>query len=201
MDAYDQELVRKHGLRELSYYSTTEAIERLNNYTKFIIVRHPYERLHSAFTFHFIRYSPIFAKKFGTKIKKLYWKHASKRQMGLSVHIRFEDFLHFIGNKTIPFNQRMDRHWEPYYHHCLPCATKFDYIIKMETMREDTKNMLQGVFKNTTLQLPAFNMFNHTSIETFNSIPEKYMSAIWEVYKKDFELFGYTWPLQASRTH
>ena len=139
MDAYDQELVRKHGLRELSYYSTTEAIERLNNYTKFIIVRHPYERLHSAFTFHFIRYSPIFAKKFGTKIKKLYWKHASKRRMGLSVHIRFEDFLHFIGNKTIPFTQRMDRHWQPCYHHCLPCATKFDYIIKMETLREDTK--------------------------------------------------------------
>ena len=195
MDAYNHNLLHKSGLRPLTSYSKTGAIERLTNYTKFLIVRHPYERLHSAFTFQFIRWSPSFAKTFGTKIKKLYWKNPSKQQMKLTVHIRFEDFLRFVGNQTIPFNQRMDRHWEPYYHRSFPCAAKFDYILKMETLHEDTRNIIQGLFKNTTLQLPAFNMYNHTNITAYNDIPQSYMRAIWEVYKHDFELFDYRWPL------
>ena len=154
-------------------------------------------RLHSAYTEKFTRVwgpngqmNPLYPKSYGAKIIKLYWENPAPINLKTGQNITLEDFVRYLGDSNIPFGQKVDPHWVPYNFYCSPCKMRYNYILKMETLNEDSGNLLGGVF-NTSLRLPALNAFNHSDIAAYKNVSREYMDKLWDAYKMDFELFGY----------
>ena len=171
-----------------------------NTHSSFIVVRHPFARLHSAFTEKFrVRegggvYKP--AANIGRQILERYWgnRHSTHLTNRASINVSFGDFVRFLGDKSVPRRQRLNNpHWKPYYETCLPCQLRYDYVVKLETMCEDADNLLARAFKSS-VRLEKRHVMNATSLSAYDDISPEYVHNLWEIYRPDFELFGYTWP-------
>ena len=78
---------------------------------------------------------------------------------------------------------------------CDPCAIKFDFIGKYETLGEDAIQVLRQLHINATF--PKADKGANTNTESailkryYSKIPKQITDKIVDVYKKDFQLFGY----------
>ncbi|XP_038069143.1 carbohydrate sulfotransferase 11-like [Patiria miniata] len=168
---------------------------RLDNYTNFIFVRHPFARVLSAYRSKFLQPNLAFQKSTGVRIIKMYRQNATKESLATGKDVSFPEFIRYIVNaKTINF----DGHWQPIYKMVLPCAVRFDYIGKLETGEEDAKYILKEtkvdhlVHFMTTKRNVSHDaaIFNHY----YSQIPNKDLVKLYKVYQPDFQLFGYEVP-------
>ncbi|XP_014230650.1 carbohydrate sulfotransferase 11-like [Trichogramma pretiosum] len=126
----------------------------LNSSAKLLIVRHPFERLLSAYrdklensvagrehgTLHFY-------KKFGSKIvAKFRDENVSPPREDQFVRVpgkpepagvepTFREFVEYLVNTDLA--NYGDDHWMPYYLFCTPCLVDYDFIAKVETLARD----------------------------------------------------------------
>ena len=56
----------------------------------------------------------------------------------------FAEFLESIANHY-PETREQDIHWEPYWSACYPCDIQYDYILKLETIEEDSEWLLRHI--------------------------------------------------------
>ena len=108
--------------------------DKLQTYTKFIVVRHPFDRLLSAYR------DKAFPNLLNGKIHGYYYK-IKKSVLRRSRHIltaqerqsyvpTFEEFAqHVLLTSNI--------HWNSYAFRCDPCHINYDYIIRLETLSTD----------------------------------------------------------------
>lgn len=195
-------LLQKHGWTQLYKYNITHIRHVLETYTKFVVVRHPYSRLHSAFTDKFQRFphgkpNPIYPKKFGGRAIRRYWENPSPQALRTGLNISFEDFVHFVGDPDLSPGYKFDYHWMPYHYVNIPCLVKYDYILKLETMSEDTDHFLKDVL-HVNYELPHRNNFQHTKLTAYDNVSLTFMTNLWNTYHLDVEMYGYTWPITAS---
>ena len=191
-------LMTQGGLVPLDSYSLPDSLLRLETYSKFIIVRHPYIRLHSAFTdkFRVPDGKPVHqpSKKVSKLIKERYWNNPTAKDLNTPFNVSFEDFIHYLSDKDLPLSQRFaNDHWRPYHWDCFPCQIPYDYILKVETLDEDSEQILAHVL-NTSHRMVKMNSMQKSTLSVYDGIPKEYMDSLWEVFAPDFELFGYTWP-------
>ena len=180
---------------------------------KFIIVRHPFERIVSAFrdkleninigrehgTLHFY-------EKYGKKIVKKY------RQPGQEMHKysqdmdnpklpppegiepTFEEFIKYLIDTDLVLYS--DDHWMPYYLHCTPCHIDFDVIAKFETLQRDQnyiiqkrklQDRIQPSWKHLTKGMETSRMVQ----KYFSTINKDDLYKLYNKYRLDFELFDY----------
>ncbi len=166
---------------------------RLQEYTKLIVVRHPLDRLVSAYNDKFVAHSKIplhmnktFVHIFGATAVEL---------INGVPRITFQQFLllirHFQG----------DRHWGTYVGICQPCRVQYDSILKLETLESDLEQALP-LFLNPGQQTVKFphgnrqryqtNKLNSVT-ETFHEVDPQLMNGTLGIYQQDMALFGYTW--------
>ena len=153
--------------------------EALKGYFKFIMVRHPLDRLASAYL----------DKVVG---------HRSKVET-----IDFEKFL--IVTTLTPeqdddwlpeYVNKDNRHWYPYVQTCHPCSAHFDFIAHVETLQEDVKEILPKL--NATGFIDDFPHMNagveHSGKykQMYASIPEDILHDVFEKYQPDADMFGFS---------
>ena len=88
----------------------------------------------------------------------------------------------------------MDEHWRPQYMMSLPCIVPYTFIGKMETMARDLTYAIENMYHvNSSTFTPIIETKPTTSniSKYFNLIPLRHLHAIRQIYKLDFELFGY----------
>ena len=95
-----------------------------NNYLTFSFVRHPFDRLVSAYR-----------EKVEKKDKGLYVKHRLQKKYGSS---DFNTFLQHVINGYKNHDQ-IDRHWRLFESRCAYCDLRYDVIGRAETFNEDAK--------------------------------------------------------------
>ena len=83
-DLYQLDLLRKYGLVHLAAFSKGEIQERLKTYFKFLVVRHPWERILSA-----------------------YWSKFGRFRNLSDVHFRFKGYLPFIQRQIYKSNSNI----------------------------------------------------------------------------------------------
>lgn len=175
----------------LEAFSAEERKHILRNYYKFVFVREPMERLLSAYK-----------DKFSDSCKDLTFKNAwGKFVLGRkadsmpknNLRISFEDFLRFVGSES-----RWQEHWERFYKLCHPCVIDYDFIGHFENIEHEAPFVMEasGLSRNTTISFPAYRPSNTTSkvLHSFSKIPPNLIAKVAELYKTDFELFGYPFP-------
>ncbi|XP_076445538.1 carbohydrate sulfotransferase 13-like [Babylonia areolata] len=143
----------------------------VNKFTKFLIVRDPYERLFSAFVDRLFGISENLVKM--TRLVKM---PQSERQNRCAVmNLRFSHLVDYV-TRFPPTG--MDQHYTPYFVSCFPCHISYDYISKMETFRSDVENVLTSVGVDSREVLGDEEKFNTTSE----------LSILRDVSKRAFEI-------------
>jgi hypothetical protein len=164
-----------------------------------MIVRHPFERILSAYRdklehrkhreFYYIRY--------GKEIVK------SQRDVNSTLANRpeptFVEFLKYLVKKMT-----YDEHWRPFTTECAPCDINYQIILKMESLEEEqlflaTKlNLLDYLLdlKSTGLLLQNINPNGRTehnyAEEYYREVPKELLQKVYRLYEEDFKLFEYS---------
>ncbi|XP_049542502.1 carbohydrate sulfotransferase 11-like [Anopheles darlingi] len=163
----------------------------------FIIVRHPFERLISAFEDRMVSMrNPYYSRM----SRAIYERYSGDTPGDKSGTISFRHFVQFIID-DVAYNKQqtsaLDIHWAPMYQLCTVCLAKYHMIIKLETYARDVEVLI----KQTGLQGKIKPVhINHGRKETteiliqryFSEITDKQMEALYSIYELDFLLFGYS---------
>ena len=227
---HDDEFMKHHGFYRLKMFSTEEIQKRLKTYFKFMVVRHPFERLLSAYREKFERefdaMDPFFEE---------YLPQIKLRGKGNNSDVSFNNFVSYISfvyNKTTqfynkPFRARLLRktakgfqwgikqrinksnilpkgskylneHWAQYSTLCHPCHIDYDYIGKLETMREDAAYVLSKLGPHHECLEDKYPELFHVIKQTssifdlyFSTLIPNQIMRLKKMYSIDFELFGY----------
>ena len=121
---------KEYRIPRLSSFNESAIIHKLNNYFKFLVVRHPFDRLVSADTDTLLNNNPPFQKTYGKRILRLYRNNSDEMSDGKGV--LFHEFVKYVTEYLPP-----DVHFLDIQHQCFPCYIKYDYVAKLETQSSD----------------------------------------------------------------
>ncbi|XP_078665961.1 carbohydrate sulfotransferase 11-like [Branchiostoma floridae x Branchiostoma belcheri] len=186
--------IHRYPFKLLNSYSMEDAAMRLKTYNKLIVVRDPLERLASAWLEKFVHSKLRFS--YIRTLQQEVWKSkventtTNKSLRGDLPPVSFRDFIWSIIN-----NKYRDVHWEPFFSLCAPCQVQYDFIAHTDTLVEDLRlffHMSGIVGKDGILprQHPSRAKANFGN--TFQEVPTEDIFRIGEIYKPDFEMFGYS---------
>ncbi|XP_074653567.1 carbohydrate sulfotransferase 10-like [Tubulanus polymorphus] len=172
-------------IRPLSSYSQDEKTERLKTYFKFLFVRHPFERLLSAYLDKIVRkYDKGYADLEPMIIR------SARNDVKPGDRATFKEFAEFILLHYVD-----DIHWASYERLCRPCDIAYSFIGKYGDTVENDFKLVQNRF-HLEPELAKTATLPHTySSEKLNKyykdLPQKLIDDLYEEYKADFILFDY----------
>ncbi|XP_037285672.2 carbohydrate sulfotransferase 13 [Rhipicephalus microplus] len=168
------------------------------NYFKALFVRHPFDRLVSAYIDKALR--PRSEVKW---FYEVYWEKIP----GVKAENRaptFSEFVDFILGTPV---REWDEHWSPYYSRCQPCLLDYDFVGKLETADRDFALLFSEIGidgtrfgrvhvsrrSSTGCSLGA-NCTGHnvgSTADYFATLSHDQVVRLYSRYFYDFELFGY----------
>ncbi len=184
----------KIGLSMEFQTSVSEINRKYKDYTKLTVVRHPLQRVVSAYYFDIVK-------------KGYYWY----KKMTL------EDFLRNITDELADRRE----HWTRYNTLCRFCEIKYDYILKTESLKSDIA-AVSHVFEkqryletNTGSTAREETPFHHIhmgiqggshsfkyddKLRNFQLTSPLNMERLLRLYKEDMDLFDYSWDTKKKRS-
>ena len=173
----------------LSQYTGKQRSERIHTYFKFLFVREPLHRLLSAYKDKFLRKYTLCSKRPLKQIVKAYRPQDYKPNGDYNdINITFAEFIQYLSNDT-PRNQ----HWQQYEKLCHPCVINYDFIGHLETLEEDASLLLKMAGIDDRVTFPPIHKSTGSDqvLEYYSQVPPRYITRLGELYRRDFEMFGY----------
>ncbi len=213
-----QKLAREYQLPELYYFNTKETEWRLSEYFKFMIMRHPFERLISAWRDKVVNIKQSEFKDWPAKILKhtrpYLFGNASTARSSLNTDQaiaakhsppRFDEFVTWIAEQKIS-----NEHWLSAIESCHVCAHDWDAIFRIETMVKDKTILLDRLKDDIdpskdiavvhSMQSNPNYFFPVKELDLWKNISRPVVNYFLEKYQDDMQLFGYQWDREHSRT-
>ncbi|ELT94493.1 hypothetical protein CAPTEDRAFT_225911 [Capitella teleta] len=177
------------GLKGLNEYSVAERREKLKTYTKFIIVRHAYRRISNIWDDDFRVEGTATRWRLGPKLIEMFHGKGSYTHGDM---LSYTDYVKYIlGDKA-----------EGYYgvtmmDACRPCLVDYNFIRRIETGPLDSEDILKkmGIYDNAVIR----DAEKHhglrsltTSVHGLREVPQDLKDKLYERFKDDIEIFGYT---------
>lgn len=161
---------------------------------KFLIVRHPLERLLSAYRdkLEHKQNREYYYKRFG---RRIVLKYRQSMNMTTKLEPTFAEFLRFIVSEKY-----FDEHWAPYYRTCEPCMIHYDYVLKFETLDRDESFFIQDANLNGYLYEKNYPRNINPLGVTTKKILDEYtrgisrslLDEVYKIYENDYKLFNYS---------
>ncbi|XP_071455015.1 carbohydrate sulfotransferase 11-like [Hetaerina americana] len=186
-----------------------EAEEAFRSTFKFMVVRHPFERLLSAYRDK-LENSKVglehgvlhFYRKYGRHIVSKYrFNRTLPRDTKVDeneerIEPTFREFVRYLIDED---PTRADDHWIPYYLFCTPCLLRYDAIAKVETMQRDQEYIIRssgllgekGIQPRWRHQTRGGRSAGSKAKAYFSQLTAHEVMALYNKYSLDFELFGY----------
>ncbi len=181
-------------------YPWEQLEDRLNRYYKFMFVREPMERLLSAYIDKFGTpdQSTDYHKRYGRGIIKSFRKNPTNESLTTGGDVTFSEFVQSVDNLwSRDALQAHNEHWMRYQDLCHPCAVRYDYIGKYETLDQDTTRILRVLNVTHLVQMPE-KQAEYTGSRTeekmrkyFRQLAPKEVSMLGGIYLNDSHMFGY----------
>ncbi|CBY37372.1 unnamed protein product [Oikopleura dioica] len=180
------------GYKYLSSYPKEQQIFMLQTFYKFMFVRHPLERLLSAYRDK-VQENYLQQNFVAKQLQEI----ASEDFLTEANVEGFHQFVKYLIAKgdNRKFGARQ-RHWGPYYHICKVCSINWNFIGKMETLNEDVEYVLRDMNVRDLTDYPKRNKTtNHsTLLKFYANMGKDNIRKIYELYKPDYDLFQYDVP-------
>ena len=198
IDVHDEMLLSQMGLRYLNTYPLEEIRKRMDSYFKFMFVRHPLERLLSAYRDKFIphnKWTEHFQLKYGRRIVKTHRRNPTIESLQEGHDVTFPEFVRYVISSQFA-GKTTNPHWSSFYDLCHPCSIKYDFIGRFESFNIDAPFLL-GKLSGSSCP-PSFPNMKPTGASTrqvmldyYNQIPRADISKLVQVFLPDFVMFGY----------
>ncbi len=128
----------KHHLYFLNNLTPSERDQRLRNYFKFTVVRHPLDRLLSAYRDKVLQENTHLVIRILEQVRPGF--HVQSNNVSLLAPEDRPSLAEFLGWLVSPAGQKHDNyHFQPYWGIIHPCSTHWDAILRTETMEEDVE--------------------------------------------------------------
>ena len=174
------------------------------------MVRHPFERLLSAFRDKIETHGNLPGKPYWNKAWKMIRLYRQKDvtprpvpEKGLNMPskkpvpppLTFPEFLRSVARQDVG-----DEHWKPYFAQCTPCNVDYDLIGKFETLGEDNPYIAAqvGIKEFTEYLLPQLGNRNERgptgdkAKEYFSQVTRGELMRVYTTFHMDFVMFNYT---------
>ena len=115
-----------HSVKRLFHYSTHEQNFMLTHYHKVAFVRHPIDRLVSAYKNKFGEIES-FQKRFGIDIIEQF-RPSNQPRSGKGNDVKFSEFVEYLFSRAEVKREFWNEHWSPMYNLCQPCNVHYNYI-------------------------------------------------------------------------
>ena len=196
----DYESLDALGIKQLSDYSHKDIQMRMQTYFKFLVVRHPFDRLFSAYNQKFAgqeKSNKSLSPKYDQLIQEHFGYISNRDSKGRAV-LSLAQFLELVLTEPERFK---DIHWQTYESKCHPCQIDYNHVVYMETMTDDLDPVLDHLTKpdGPRLQLMDRNVMRSNNAKVadlqdkFKDIDPDIMRGLLQRYGFDMEIFGYTW--------
>jgi len=169
-----------------------------DNY-KFMVVRHPFERILSAYRDKLEDLSRdmearggYYYSMFGRHIVKEYRDTLNVNLTGV-LEPTWKEFITYLIDTPVT---KFDEHWTPMWMLCSPCIIRYNVIARMETFAEDTQftlleagldNQLKVEWKHRT----GTGGSSDTIMDYYSQLTVSEVAMLFKKYQLDFELYGY----------
>ena len=168
----------------------------------FSFVRHPFERLVSAYKEKFVMTSILDAKGQEERLKEfVFFKTNPKYREWYKNDHSFSSFVDLVLKEysrsvQLKWTWKMDGHWTPMSMSCFYCDVKYDVIGRMETFSDDLryiimKNKLGNILSVDKKERTTGGSPKDDALRYFSQLRKEQIRSLYEVYKMDFKLFGY----------
>ena len=187
LDKNIEKIHSKNLWRWLYQYSEKERSKRIKTYFKFIFVREPLHRLLSAYKDKFMRRGTGCSRVARQQIVKAYRPQDYTPNYS-DINITFAEFIQYFSN-DVP----RDQHWRQYEKLCHPCVINYDFIGHLETLEDDAPLLLKMAGIDDRVSFPSIHKSTSTDevMEYYSQVPTRYITRLGELYRSDFEIFGY----------
>ena len=189
--------------------------EKLSNLFTFVFVRHPFERLVSAFHNKFVSVKQL---NLMTPFVDFYTKSKRKKKMPKmpqamqkkwiekKVDVSFKNFVDFVLYESSQLTRISgpSGHWWPYTDMCKMCETDFDFIGKIENLNDDVRcvldkfpdyEILQRMESRIKKKVNAKGHHNkNMTLKYFSQLSRKKVLELYKMYEDDFSIGGYDYP-------
>ena len=172
-------------------------------YFNFIITRHPFEKLVSAYRNKIEKpFSPYFQRTYGSQMLRMFRKGLTAEEYKSGKGVTFKEFTGFV----IKVNMgNLDEHWRATYSLCNICGVKYDFIADMSTLYDDSDQVLKLIGWFDRVKFPRSSKDNYAKAavdltpEYLNRLTDGELKSFYTKYKQDFDAFGYEFNLTKIR--
>jgi hypothetical protein len=178
------------------------------SFTRFLFVRHPFERLASAYKERIATLAKdrIQPEPFYDTIREricyrcMGFNYIKRRILGYNPcegYIpAFKDFVEYVLTNTETPNgiAQMDNHWKPYTIICQVCQFNYNFIGKYETFKNDLNFLLNRLNISDWNNEKRRGTSGHTTWDyrqLFSSLSDDLICRLKHLYRDDFNLFDY----------
>jgi len=171
----------------------------------FMVVRHPFERLVSAYRDKFelgSKFDFIYLSYAADILKLKYSGATEMKKRSKLAKLPRPSFAQFIDYLLRTDVKNYNTHWRPYWLHCNLCKLKFDFFAKFETLAEDMKTVKDVAHLGEAgVEFPWANRRSANSsktVEYFKPLGRARMDRLFSIYQIDFEMFSYSYEIYAG---
>ncbi|XP_013384442.1 carbohydrate sulfotransferase 11 [Lingula anatina] len=181
-------------LRKLDSFSDFGIQFRLKHYLKVIAVRHPFERIVSAYRSKLEGGDREFSATYGPAILK-YERKKKTEEVIRHYNVSFAAFARYLTQISVQTNF----HFKAYHEICFPCTVHYDVIARHETISRDVSMVLKMIHAAPGFHYPNSHRVKVHSEDVWKSY-FKHMTKeeVWQFWDTQFEtdgrLFNYTMP-------
>ena len=154
----------------------------------FSMVRHPFERLVSAYQDKIVDNTDPSYTHIASKLKGDYGE------------VSFHSFALYVLDtakhmcRPPPARCHLDVHWRPFYARCAFCTTHYKVIAKAETFSTDLEQIgrLAGIHFPTLVTHHSSGDTSELAANYFRQVPVDVVDELAHLYKPDLAMFGYS---------
>jgi len=190
-----------HKIHKLlrDYFPKPKDNRALRDTYRFMVVRHPFERILSAFRDKLesldrdlINRDGWYFSKYGKAIVSGYREDMSGNSSS-KAEPTWREFVTYLLDTPLT---KFDEHWMPMWMLCSPCVVRYDAIAKMESFSEDTQYIISQAGLQDVLSVEWKHRTGTVGnsekiVDYYSQLTKSEIVGLYYKYQLDFELYGY----------